>query len=100
MVTIKNHDMVSTPLPEIVNQCTVHTDALFDSHIKAFVHNTSLTVDKSTGLVTKVFERTNDLFSCMKPGDIVLSGLYIMPGFVDAHAHIFLHPYKYTFPCN
>lgn len=79
---------------ESANQYTIHTDSLFDSQEKAYVYNTSITVDRSTGLVTQSFKRHGPLNSYMKPGDIDLSGLFVMPGFVDAHAHIFLHPYK------
>jgi len=97
MVLTRDYGIASKLPDETINQCTIHTDALFDSHMKTFVHNTSVTVDKSSGLVTKVFERTRDLSLCIKPGNIDLSGLFVMPGFVDAHTHIFLHPYKYVF---
>ena len=97
MVSVKKNGIASRPRVETVNEYTIHTDILFDTHAKTFIHDTSIAVDKSTGLVTKVFERTYDFSIYMKPGDIDLSGLFVMPGFVDAHAHIFLHPYKYVF---
>ena len=100
MVSVRDYGMASKLQDVTVNQYTIHTDALFDSHMKTFVYNTSITVDESSGLVTKVFERIEDLSSCMRLGDIDLSGLFVMPGFVDAHTHIFLHPYKYASYCN
>lgn len=98
MVAIRNHVAIQEEKAESANQYTIHTDALFDSHEKEFVYNTSITVDRLAGLVTKVFKRTAPLSSYMKSGDIDLTGLFVMPGFVDAHAHIFLHPYKYDVP--
>ncbi|KAH7230722.1 hypothetical protein B0J15DRAFT_599708 [Fusarium solani] len=39
----------------------------------------SVTVDSETGLIVRVFERDDQK--------------YVMPGLVDAHAHVFLHSY-------
>ena len=71
---------------------TVHTSLLFDPQQKAFLSDYSITVDPATGLITKFFPRQNDKISS---GDIDLRchGL-VLPGLVDAHTHIFLHPYS------
>lgn len=74
---------------------TVHTDVLFDPKKKHFVSNTSITVDPKSGLIVDVFERAADTVGKDVPdGDIDLRGKVVMPGFVDAHAHIFLHCYE------
>ncbi|KAJ4204947.1 hypothetical protein NW759_014756 [Fusarium solani] len=53
----------------------------------------SVTVDSETGLIVRVFER-DDQKKPSKAGDIDLRGKYVMPGLVDAHAHVFLHSYE------
>jgi len=94
MVSVKSKESVNGPIVGISTEYTVHTGALFDSKLKTFLKNVSITVDKSSGLVTKVFQRTGSVANIARSGDIDLSSLFVMPGFVDAHAHIFLHPYK------
>ncbi|KAI1095303.1 amidohydrolase [Rostrohypoxylon terebratum] len=68
------------------------TSSLFDSKTKGFLKNTALRADTSTGLITKV-EQTP-----VAPDDdeyvIDLRGYTVLSGFVDAHTHIFLHPYS------
>jgi imidazolonepropionase-like amidohydrolase len=94
MVSIRPRQSVAAgPAVEGSNEYTIHTDNLFDSYKKAFVSNISVTVDKTSGLIKKVFERSDSIQNSMRIGDVNLGGLFIMPGFVDAHAHIFLHPY-------
>ena len=74
---------------------TVHTDTLFDPKKKKFVANTSITVDPRSGLIVDVFEReAGALGKDVPEGDVDLRGKVVMPGFVDAHAHIFLHCYE------
>ncbi|KAF5489736.1 Uncharacterized protein CGCS363_v012131 [Colletotrichum siamense] len=72
---------------------TVHTSLLFDSKTKSFVKNTSIVVDKAQGIIADIYKRKDDEEISVRPGDIDLRGKVIMPGFVDAHAHVFLHPY-------
>jgi cytosine/adenosine deaminase-related metal-dependent hydrolase len=72
---------------------TVHTDLLFDPKEKAFVKDVSITINPTTGLITKVYTRSQPLGNVIKP-DIDLRGKVVCPGFVDAHTHIFLHAYS------
>jgi cytosine/adenosine deaminase-related metal-dependent hydrolase len=73
---------------------TVHTDLLFDSKKKQFVKDVSIVVDPESGLITKVYERTDKLPDVIPEPDIDLRGKVVCPGFVDAHTHIFLHSYE------
>ncbi|MCJ1359235.1 MAG: hypothetical protein MMC33_009235 [Icmadophila ericetorum] len=75
---------------------TVHTSCLFDPERKEFLPNRSLTVDPTTGLITEVYHRQNDTDK-LKPSDIDLRHLpVVLPGLIDAHTHVFLHPYSET----
>jgi imidazolonepropionase-like amidohydrolase len=76
------------------HEVTVHTSLLFDSKQKQLIPNTSLTINTRTGLITNVFKRDAPIVST--PNTIDLRGLTVLPGFVDAHTHIFLHPYSET----
>jgi imidazolonepropionase-like amidohydrolase len=73
---------------------TLHSSLLFDPRKKAFVKNVSIKINTGSGGITEVFERASD--EEINDGDIDLRGKVVMPGFVDAHTHIFLHPYRYT----
>ncbi|KAK5127848.1 hypothetical protein LTR85_004965 [Meristemomyces frigidus] len=75
---------------------TIHTDLLFDSKKKAFVKDTSITVAPETGLIVKVYQRKDALPTTVNEPDIDLRGKCVLPGFVDAHTHIFLHAYSET----
>jgi len=72
---------------------TIHTDVLFDPKLKKFVNDVSIIVDTSSGLITKVFKRTDALPEIVSRPDVDLRGKVVLPGFVDAHTHIFLHSY-------
>lgn len=72
----------------------VHSSLLFDPKKKEFVKNVSLRVDLQTGTIVDVYERTSD--DEIGEGDIDLRGKTVMPGLVDAHTHIFLHPYRFV----
>jgi imidazolonepropionase-like amidohydrolase len=76
---------------------TLHTSTLFDHKQKEFLKDISVTVDTDTGLIRKVLSR--DEASTPLPGvfpenEVDLRGKFVMPGFVDAHTHIFLHSYE------
>ncbi|GAB7354474.1 hypothetical protein MBLNU459_g4949t1 [Dothideomycetes sp. NU459] len=76
---------------------TVHTDLLFASQSKKFITDTSIVVNKTTGLIDKVYKRKrDDLPALIIPPDVDLRGKTVLPGFVDAHTHMFLHPYSET----
>jgi len=72
---------------------TIHTSTLFDPKKKAFVPDVSITVNPASGLIVDVFTRTEKLGDSVPNGDIDLRGKFVLPGFVDAHTHIFLHSY-------
>lgn len=73
---------------------TVHSSLVFDPKQKAFIKDVSIRVDCQRGSITEVYGRKSD--DEILDGDIDLRGKVVMPGFVDAHTHIFLHPYKYA----
>ena len=73
---------------------SVHTSLLFDPKTGSFLKDRSITVNPSTGLITAFTQRTNPLPPIVHSPDIDLRHLpLIIPGLVDAHTHIFLHPY-------
>jgi imidazolonepropionase-like amidohydrolase len=74
---------------------TVHTSTLFDPKLKAFVHDVSITVDSKSGLIVDVSTRAAETLGDSVPtGDVDLRGKVVMPGFVDAHTHVYLHSYE------
>ena len=75
---------------------TIHTDLLFDSKRKAFISDISISVDTITGLISRVYIRNESIPNPVPPPDIDLRGKVVLPGFVDAHTHIFLHAYSNT----
>lgn len=72
----------------------MHTSTVFDPKAKSFVENVSITVDPKTGAIVSVDRRATSAIPTPGPDDIDLRGKVVMPGFVDAHTHIFLHDYK------
>ncbi|KAK1701393.1 amidohydrolase [Colletotrichum godetiae] len=74
-------------------QFTVHTSLLFNPRNKAFDKNISIVVDPATGAIAHVYERKRADNVELESRDIDLRGKVVMPGFVDAHTHVFLHPY-------
>lgn len=78
---------------------TVHSSVLFDPKKKQFVKNVSIKVDRERGSIVEVYTRpSDDEVDALRDGDIDLRGQVVMPGFVDAHTHIFLHPYRLVCP--
>lgn len=70
---------------------TIHSSLLFDPKKKVFVKNVSIKVDTERGSITEVYTRESE---DEVTGGIDLRGRVVMPGFVDAHTHVFLHPYR------
>jgi imidazolonepropionase-like amidohydrolase len=78
-------------------QITLHTSTLFDPKPKKFIKDISIIVDTDTGLITKIITRNDSerhLPEPMPENEVDLRGKFVMPGFVDAHTHIFLHSYE------
>ncbi|MCJ1311707.1 hypothetical protein MMC25_005380 [Agyrium rufum] len=84
------------PIPTSSSEFTVHTAVLYDPGTKSFRMNTSLRISAETGLITSISTRsTSSAPSPLSSKDIDLTHLpVILPGLVDAHTHIFLHPYS------
>ena len=74
---------------------TVHTSLLFDPRAKAFRENISITIDPANGSIESIYQR-NSISADITDGDIDLRRKVVMPGFVDAHTHVFLHAYSYV----
>ena len=79
----------------------IHASLLFNPKTKSFESNITLEIDPETGLITSLTRRSS---SDVPPAttnskDITthdLRHLTVTPGLVDAHTHIFLHPYSQT----
>ena len=70
----------------------LHSSLLFDPQRKAWLENVSIKVDLQSGGIVEVYARDSD--DEIRDDDIDLRGKVVMPGFVDAHTHIFLHSYR------
>lgn len=78
-------------------ELTLHTSWLFDPKIKQPRNNVSITVNSTTGLIVRVFERDDaktPFSQVFKDGDIDLRDKFVLPGLIDAHTHVFLHSYE------
>ena len=74
----------------------IHTSLLFDPKTKSFLSNRSIKVDPFTGLIVELHHRTYEPH-VIPSTDIDLRHLsLVLPGLVDAHTHVFLHPYAET----
>lgn len=71
----------------------LHSSILFDPKTKTWLRNISIKIDCQSGGIAEVYKRSDDDV-LSSPGNIDLRGKVVMPGFVDAHTHIFLHPYR------
>ncbi|KAF7896173.1 hypothetical protein EAF00_006188 [Botryotinia globosa] len=69
----------------------IHTTTLFNSRTKSFDKNVSLRVNTKTGSITKVSTRETSSITSLGDNDLDLRGKTVLPGFVDAHTHVFLH---------
>lgn len=81
---------------EDVETFYVHTSLVFDPKERSFRKDVSLIVNPKTGLIVDLVSRIEPLPEKISGPDIDLRGLTILPGLVDAHTHIFLHPYSET----
>lgn len=81
--------------PPRAHEITIHTSHLFDPKQKKFHPNRSVTINPTTGLIISIYTRQFEPES-INPPDIDLRGKTVLPGFVDAHTHIFLHSYTST----
>jgi imidazolonepropionase-like amidohydrolase len=76
---------------------TIHTSTLFSPHLKTFQSDISLVICPTTGLIIRTYTRPDSSVPSPLPSrDIDLTHLVVLPGLVDAHTHIFLHPYAET----
>lgn len=73
---------------------TIHTSLLFNPRKKTFDKNISIVIDPTNGAIADVYDRQQSKHVELKSHDIDLRGKVVMPGFVDAHTHVFLHPYE------
>ena len=71
----------------------IYTSKLFDSKEKVVHKNITLKVDPATGLIVEVIQRESTEIPNLSDHDLDLRDKFVMPGFVDAHTHIFLHSY-------
>jgi hypothetical protein len=71
---------------------SLHASLLYDPDTKSFLTDQSIQIDPHTGLITKVSASSPNLLP--STSDLDLRGLTILPGFIDAHTHIFLHSYR------
>lgn len=70
----------------------VHCSTAFDPKGMQRLENVSFKVDPAVGLIVEVVQRASG--DCeVGENDVDLRGKFVMPGFVDAHTHIFLHSY-------
>ncbi|ROV94178.1 hypothetical protein VSDG_05708 [Cytospora chrysosperma] len=78
----------------------LHSSILFDPKTKAWLKNISIKIDCQSGGIVEVYRREkDDIENDVRGGiDIDLRGKVVMPGFVDAHTHVFLHPYSERSP--
>ena len=72
---------------------SIYTSLLFSPSTLSFHSNLALTLSSSTGLITAISKHSLSPPSIVQSPDLDLRGLTVLPGFVDAHTHIFLHSY-------
>lgn len=115
MVTIRSNERTSDqdghgivqrhwPKPQ-AGKLRIYAGLVFDSKAKAFYTNCAITIDLVTGLITDVayYSTASHFDDDVSDPDLSvldLRDLTVLPGFVDAHTHIFLHSYSETSSIN
>ncbi|KAH9486165.1 hypothetical protein JR316_0000229 [Psilocybe cubensis] len=82
----------------------IHVGQLFDSVGRVLVKDQVVTVDRDRGIIIDVSdEQLKDWEWVVGKEEVNVSveridleGLVLLPGFVDVHVHLFLHPYSET----
>ncbi|KZT51863.1 hypothetical protein CALCODRAFT_487574 [Calocera cornea HHB12733] len=65
---------------------------VFDPNVKGLAADQTIVVDETSGLIADVRSTTESDLKADKLID--LRGMTVLPGFGDAHVHLFLHPYS------
>ncbi|TFK42215.1 hypothetical protein BDQ12DRAFT_677818 [Crucibulum laeve] len=88
----------STSSPSSKSVYRILAGKLFVSHERKMITKQVITVNKETGIILDVRSAHEELY--LVPGADVevvdLNHLAVLPGFVDVHVHLFLHPYSET----
>ncbi|PPQ70259.1 hypothetical protein CVT25_013296 [Psilocybe cyanescens] len=82
----------------------IHVGQLFDSVGRVLVKDQVVTVDRNRGVIVDISDERSQGWQWIiekEEADLVvekinLEGLVLLPGFVDVHVHLFLHPYSET----
>ncbi|KAK8854805.1 hypothetical protein IAR55_003544 [Kwoniella newhampshirensis] len=77
---------------------TVYASLLFDSKTRSFLANIALTISPSSGRIVSVksYDPSASPSLEIRSPDLDFRGKTVLPGLVDAHTHILLHPYTET----
>ncbi|KAL5519377.1 hypothetical protein ACEPAH_1060 [Sanghuangporus vaninii] len=86
------------------SQCVlILAGSLFDPRSLSFLHDQAITVDPVSGLISDVRPlgeldsvAVGNAVQVGDPSIIDLRRATVLPGFVDVHVHLFLHPYSET----
>jgi imidazolonepropionase-like amidohydrolase len=76
----------------------VHTSLVFNPQTKSFQKDVTFIINPRTGIIEDIQPNPAPLTDIISPPDIDLRNMTVLPGLVDAHTHIFLHPYEETPP--
>ncbi|KZV65481.1 hypothetical protein PENSPDRAFT_745071 [Peniophora sp. CONT] len=72
----------------------IYAGKLFDSEAQILLSNRVITIASDSGLILSVEEYSLDELPVVKSEDTIdLSHATVLPGFVDAHVHLFLHSF-------
>ncbi|KZV76357.1 hypothetical protein PENSPDRAFT_747805 [Peniophora sp. CONT] len=72
----------------------IYAGKLFDSEAQTLLPNRLIIIAPESGLILSVEEYTHNDLPVVKSEDIIdLSHATVLPGFVDAHVHFFLHSF-------
>ncbi|KAI5119712.1 hypothetical protein M0805_001426 [Coniferiporia weirii] len=89
----------TTPMqiPQDAEHITLLAGRLFDPYTREFVRDQAITVDTTSGLICDVRPFGASAPGLGERGRVVdLRDATVLPGFVDMHVHLFLHPYSET----